>query len=81
MTENFGGSDENNTYRIPRSSNAYLLVYIRESQWSALMEQVGTWPWVFFTCCFLSPALLCGESQVVLCGIQPLVLDGLPVSL
>ena len=52
MTENFGGSDENNTYRIPRSSNAYLLVYIRESQWSALMEQVGTWPWVFFICCF-----------------------------
>ena len=40
MTENFGGADDNNSHRIARSSNAYLLVYIRDDQWSSIMEQV-----------------------------------------
>ena len=43
VTDNFGGQDEGQTHtRFPRSSNAYMLVYVREAEWASVMSQVQT---------------------------------------
>ena len=40
LAENFGGQDDSGVYRYTRSSNAYLLVYVRETEWPGIMSQV-----------------------------------------
>lgn len=47
VEDNWGGDDErlppggfNNTFRLTKYANAYMLVYVRESEWEAVMCQV-----------------------------------------
>lgn len=65
VNEQFGGEDENATpglnmqpYKFTKHSNAYMLVYVRASDWDDIMCEVSSPAFGISSCLVLPPTLL-----------------------